>query len=220
MRERFSDSRGIENAQAGHLGQKIVRQAGPFHRRFTLRELDWPELRPMREPYRPRNHRRDARATKGISQPMPGKLVVRNLIKHYGDLEAVRGVSFDVADGEIFGLLGPNGAGKTTTVECIIGLRRPDGGSIELCGIDALNYPAAVKERIGVALQSTSLQDKITPREALTLFGSFYSKRVDIESRSPQAYSLIFVGGKSRCHIRFPLRRTAAAAGVGAGVCE
>jgi ABC-2 type transport system ATP-binding protein len=113
---------------------------------------------------------------------MPAKLVVRDLIKRYGNIDAVRGVSFDVADGEIFGLLGPNGAGKTTTVECIIGLRRPDGGSIELCGIDALNHPTAVRERVGVALQSTSLQDKITPREALTLFGSFYSRHMDADS--------------------------------------
>src|SRR5438874_7990124 len=95
-------------------------------------------------------------------------LIVDGLTKTYpGGVQAVRGVSFEVADGEIFGLLGPNGAGKTTTVECIIGLRRPDEGSITLCGIDALAHPSAVKERIGVALQSTSLQDKITPREAL-----------------------------------------------------
>jgi ABC-2 type transport system ATP-binding protein len=112
---------------------------------------------------------------------MPGKLVVMDLVKRYGDVEAVRGVSFEVADGEIFGLLGPNGAGKTSTVECIIGLRQPDSGSIQLCGFDALTNPDQVKERFGVALQSTALQDKITPREALTLFGSFYSKRVEVE---------------------------------------
>jgi ABC-2 type transport system ATP-binding protein len=111
---------------------------------------------------------------------MPAKLVVQDLVKRYGDVEAVRGVSFEVADGEVFGLLGPNGAGKTSTVECIIGLRRPDAGVIRLCGIDALMDPDHVKERIGVALQSTALQDKITPREALALFGSFYSKRVNV----------------------------------------
>ncbi|MDB5291495.1 MAG: hypothetical protein JWL69_2736 [Phycisphaerales bacterium] len=112
---------------------------------------------------------------------MPGKLVVQNLIKRYGDFEAVRGVSFEVAEGEIFGLLGPNGAGKTSTLECVVGLRRPDGGAIELCGIDAIARPAEVKHRIGVALQSTSLQDKITPREALALFSSFYPKRAGVE---------------------------------------
>jgi ABC-2 type transport system ATP-binding protein len=111
---------------------------------------------------------------------MPAKLVVRNLIKSYGNVEAVRGVDFEVADGEVFGLLGPNGAGKTTTIECIIGLRQPDGGQIELCGIDALASPKSVKQLTGVALQSTFLQDKITPREALKLFGSFYAKRADV----------------------------------------
>ncbi|HZK80506.1 MAG TPA: ABC transporter ATP-binding protein [Humisphaera sp.] len=105
-----------------------------------------------------------------------------DLVKRYGDVEAVRGVSFDVADGEVFGLLGPNGAGKTSTVECVIGLRRPDEGIIRLCGIDALTNPDEVKERIGVALQSTALQDKITPREALTLFGSFYSRHVEVKT--------------------------------------
>jgi ABC-2 type transport system ATP-binding protein len=99
---------------------------------------------------------------------------VRDLHKHYGNLHAVRGVSFEVAAGEIFGLLGPNGAGKTTTVECIIGLRDADTGAIEVCGIDARRRPAEVKQRIGAALQTTALQDKITPREALALFASFY----------------------------------------------
>jgi ABC-2 type transport system ATP-binding protein len=65
------------------------------------------------------------------------KVVVRDLRKRYGRLEAVRGVNLDVEEGEIFGLLGPNGAGKTTTVECLIGLREPDEGSIQICGIDA-----------------------------------------------------------------------------------
>ena len=106
-----------------------------------------------------------------------GKVVVENLIKRYGATEAVRGVSFEVRDGEIFGLLGPNGAGKTSTLECVIGLRVPDGGTIHVCGEDAVAQPDRVKRRIGAALQSTALQDKITPREALKLFGSFYPRR-------------------------------------------
>jgi len=112
---------------------------------------------------------------------MSAKVVVRNLRKRYGPVEAVRGVSFEIQDGEIFGLLGPNGAGKTTTLECLIGLREPDAGSIEVCGIDARVRPREVKQRIGAALQSTALQDKITPREALTLFGSFYARRTPAE---------------------------------------
>ena len=91
----------------------------------------------------------------------------------------MRGVSFEVREGEILGLLGPNGAGKTTTVECVIGLRDPDGGSIEICGLDARRRPREVKQKIGAALQTTALQDKITPREALELFGSFYERRAE-----------------------------------------
>jgi len=113
---------------------------------------------------------------------MPAKVVVRDLRKRYGEVEAARGVSFEIQDSEIFGLLGPNGSGKTTTVECVIGLREPDGGDIEVCGIDARRRPHDVKQKIGAALQTTALQDKITPREALTLFGAFYR-----DSEAPQA---------------------------------
>jgi ABC-2 type transport system ATP-binding protein len=102
------------------------------------------------------------------------KVKVQDLKKRYGGVEAAKGVSFDIRDGEIFGLLGPNGAGKTTTVECTIGLREPDEGSIEICGIDARRHPREARQKVGAALQTTSLQDKITPREALALFGSFY----------------------------------------------
>ena len=105
------------------------------------------------------------------------KVIVRDLKKRYDGVEAARGVTFEIEDGEIFGLLGPNGAGKTTTLECVIGLREPDAGTIEVCGIDARLRPREVKQKIGAALQTTSLQDKITPREALTLFASFYARR-------------------------------------------
>ena len=99
---------------------------------------------------------------------------VRMLNKRYGSVAAVRNVSFDVAPGEILGLLGPNGAGKTTTIECILGLRRPDSGAIMIDGIDALADRDRAKLRVGAQIQSASLQDKITPRQALRLFGSFY----------------------------------------------
>ncbi len=107
------------------------------------------------------------------------RVSVRDLEKRYGGIQAARGVSFTIEDGEIFGLIGPNGAGKTTTVECTIGLREPDAGSIEICGIDARQRPRDVKQKIGAALQTTALQDKITPREALALFGSFYRDRAN-----------------------------------------
>ena len=110
---------------------------------------------------------------------MPPKVIVQNLKKRYGAVEAARGVSFEVRDGEIFGLIGPNGAGKTTTVECLVGLREPDEGTVEICGIDARRRPREVKEKIGAALQTTALQDKITPREALALFGAFYHRKAE-----------------------------------------
>jgi ABC-2 type transport system ATP-binding protein len=113
---------------------------------------------------------------------MPNDLIVSGLLKKYGDVTALAGVSFSVAQGEIFGLLGKNGAGKTTAIECIVGLRRPDAGAVELCEIDALAFPNRTKEKIGVQLQATALQDKITPREALGLFASFYHRPADVGS--------------------------------------
>jgi ABC-2 type transport system ATP-binding protein len=101
-------------------------------------------------------------------------LCVRDLAKHYGPVEAVRGLSFDLVPGEIFGLLGPNGAGKTTTLECILGLRHPDAGTITVDGIDAIAHPERAKERVGAQIQPTTLQDQITPREALQFFAAFY----------------------------------------------
>jgi ABC-2 type transport system ATP-binding protein len=112
----------------------------------------------------------------------PSTIVVRNLKKSYGPVTAVAALSFEVHDGETFGLLGPNGAGKTTTVECLVGLRVPDQGDIFIGGLDARRHPREVRQRIGVMLQATSLQRKITPREALHGFGSFYDRREDIDA--------------------------------------
>src|SRR5437016_4413121 len=103
-------------------------------------------------------------------------LQVENLVKRYGDVEAVRGVSFAVEEGEVFGLLGPNGAGKTSTVEVLEGLRTPDGGRVSVCGLDPQRDSAALKHEIGAALQSTSLPDKLRVMEALRLFASFYNQ--------------------------------------------
>ena len=109
---------------------------------------------------------------------MPPKVIARDLRKRYGGVEAARGVSFEIQAGEIFGLLGANGAGKTTALECMLGLREPDSGTIEVCGFDARKDPREVKQRVGAALQSTALQDKLTPREALALFGTLYRQSV------------------------------------------
>src|SRR5438094_2785094 len=97
---------------------------------------------------------------------------VTELRKSYGGRAVVDGVSFTVEAGEIFGILGPNGAGKTTTVECIEGLRRPDGGSVRVFGLDPLRDAEALRERLGVQLQESQLPDKMKVREALTLYAS------------------------------------------------
>jgi len=104
-------------------------------------------------------------------------LRVENLIKRYGDVEAVRGVSFHVDEGEVFGLLGPNGAGKTSTIEVLEGLRNADGGTASVCGFNPATHADDLKHEIGAALQSTSLPDKIRVMEALRLFASFYKRR-------------------------------------------
>jgi ABC-2 type transport system ATP-binding protein len=101
---------------------------------------------------------------------------VRDVRKIYGEIRAVDGVSFEVARGEVFGLLGPNGAGKTTTVEMLEGLRVPDGGELEILGIDAIRRPDLLKERIGVTLQTAELYPKLTVVEVLDLFRSFYAR--------------------------------------------
>jgi ABC-2 type transport system ATP-binding protein len=108
-------------------------------------------------------------------------LAIQNLIKRYGELRAVDSVSFQIGPGEIFGLLGPNGAGKTSIVECALGLRLPDSGSVHIAGIDAQARPREARKRIGAVLQSTALQDAITPREALELFGTFYDHALPAE---------------------------------------
>ena len=97
------------------------------------------------------------------------------LRKRYGDILAVDGVSIAVEAGEIFGLLGPNGAGKTTTVEMIEGLRRPDAGTVHVLGHDLRTEVAAVRQRIGVQLQTTALFPRLTVREVLELFRTFYA---------------------------------------------
>jgi ABC-2 type transport system ATP-binding protein len=106
---------------------------------------------------------------------------VRELTKRYGAVQAVRDVSFEVAPGEIFGLLGPNGAGKTSILECLLGLRRPDSGTLEIDGVDAVGQPELAKARVGAQIQLASLQDKLTPREALGLFGSFYRDHAPVD---------------------------------------
>lgn len=110
---------------------------------------------------------------------MPAAIEVRNLHKKYDDNVAVDDVSFTVEQGEIFGILGPNGAGKTTTVECVEGLRKPDGGEIRVLGLDPRRDRAELTQRLGAQLQDGQLPDKMTVGEALRLYRSFYRRPAD-----------------------------------------
>ncbi|MGI5458110.1 ATP-binding cassette domain-containing protein [Streptomyces sp. CA-249302] len=104
---------------------------------------------------------------------------VSELRKSYGGRAVVDGVSFGVEEGEIFGILGPNGAGKTTTVECVEGLRVPDGGRVRVTGLDPVADHARVTRVLGAQLQESELQPKLTVREALEMYASFYPNPLD-----------------------------------------
>ena len=92
----------------------------------------------------------------------------------YGDLRAVDGVSFDVAEGEFFGILGPNGAGKTTTLEMLEGLRKPDGGTVTVLGQTPWPRNPALLPRLGVQLQASSFFERLTAREQIHTFAALY----------------------------------------------
>jgi ABC-2 type transport system ATP-binding protein len=141
-------------------------------------------------------------------------LRVEKLVKRYGEVEAVRGVSFDVEEGEVFGLLGPNGAGKTSTIEILEGLRNADGGRVTVCGFDPQVSPNELKHEIGATLQSTSLPDKLRVLEALRLFASFYKrrrnpeellKRFGLEEKRTAFYSQLSGGQKQRLALAMAL---------------
>ncbi|WP_416481387.1 ABC transporter ATP-binding protein [Streptomyces sp. CL12] len=110
---------------------------------------------------------------------MPSVIEVTDLRKSYGGRPVVDGVSFAVEEGEIFGILGPNGAGKTTTVECVEGLRVPDGGRIRVAGLDPVADHAKVAQTLGAQLQQSEIQAKLTVREALELYAALYPRPAD-----------------------------------------
>jgi ABC-2 type transport system ATP-binding protein len=139
---------------------------------------------------------------------------VENLYKNYGDVEALRGASFAVQEGEVFGLLGPNGAGKTTTVEILEGLRTADRGVARVCGLDPEKAGEKYKEIIGAVLQATSLPSKLRVREALDLFANFYPRRADVdqlmrrfqlEEKAHAFYSELSGGQKQRLALAMAL---------------
>jgi len=148
-----------------------------------------------------------------LTMPTP-VLQVENLVKRYGDVEAVRGVSFSVEEGEVFGLLGPNGAGKTSTIEVLEGLRVADGGGATVCGLDPQRNPNELKNEIGATLQATSLPEKLRVSEAIRLFAGFYKrtrnpndllKRFGLAEKRHSFYSQLSGGQKQRLALAMAL---------------
>ena len=108
-------------------------------------------------------------------------VVVHDLRKSYGAVDAVAGISFAVEQGEVFGLLGPNGAGKTTTVEILEGYRKRDGGEVTVLGVDPERGGSALRERIGVVLQSSELPAALTVREVHRMFAGYFAHPRDVD---------------------------------------
>ncbi|MFI6739465.1 ABC transporter ATP-binding protein [Nonomuraea sp. NPDC050451] len=139
---------------------------------------------------------------------------VRNLRKQYPKHLAVDDVSFEVAEGEIFGILGPNGAGKTTTVECVAGLRVPDGGTVRVAGLDPQLNRGELRRVLGMQLQSAALPDKIKVWEAMDLYASFYPdpadwsellERVGLGAKRDTAFKKLSGGQRQRLSVALAL---------------
>lgn len=139
---------------------------------------------------------------------------VHDLHKSYDAKSVVDGVSFSVEEGEIFAILGPNGAGKTTTVESIAGLRTPDSGRIEVFGFDPLDDRAEVRKRLGVQLQESRFQDRVTAREVVETFAALYSnplnasnllERLGLSDKADTKYAKLSGGQQQRLSIAVAL---------------
>ena len=141
-------------------------------------------------------------------------VTVQDLVKHYGNVKAVDGISFSVRRGEIFGIVGPNGAGKTTTIDCIAGMRRADSGSLDVLGINPVKDSMVLKRRIGIQQQESEIQDRLRLSEAMELFSSFYENTLDWETLLEQLslsdkkdsfYSALSGGQKKRFFVAMAL---------------
>jgi ABC-2 type transport system ATP-binding protein len=139
---------------------------------------------------------------------------VEKLHKTYGATVAVDDISFEVQEGEIFGMVGPNGAGKTTTIECLEGLRRPEGGTLRVLGLDPQHDGHALRTRCGMQLQQSNLPDRMKVWEALDLYSSFYAHAADwknlimqlgLEEKRNTAFAKLSGGQKQRVFIALAL---------------
>jgi ABC-2 type transport system ATP-binding protein len=129
---------------------------------------------------------------------MAPAILVRDLRKRYGPVEALQGISFDVEVGEVFGLLGPNGAGKTTAVEILEGYRRRDGGEATVLGHDPGRAERRFRERIGVVLQQSELWPQLTVREVVRIFAGYYPRRRDVD----EVIALVGLDDKVRARVK------------------
>ena len=139
---------------------------------------------------------------------------VSSLRKQYGNVVAVDDLSFEVERGTVFCIIGPNGAGKTTTIECLEGLRQPDGGSIQVAGLDPIADRSEFVQKIGVQLQDIGIPPRMKPREALTLFSALYhtkaeltelTGRMGLEECIARPYGSLSGGQKRRVNIALAL---------------
>jgi ABC-2 type transport system ATP-binding protein len=125
-------------------------------------------------------------------------IAVRDLRKTYGEHEALRGISFHIEEGEVFGLLGPNGAGKTTTVEILEGYRTRDGGEVDVLGSDPAHAGSAYRERIGVVLQQSQLWPNLTVSETHRMFAGYYERPRNVD----EVIQLVGLGEKRDARIK------------------
>jgi ABC-2 type transport system ATP-binding protein len=129
---------------------------------------------------------------------MSTAIVARDLRKSYDGVDALRGVTFEVQTGEVFGLLGPNGAGKTTTVEILEGYRRRDAGEVSVLGHDPANAPRELREHIGVVLQHSEFHPLLTVREVHRMFAGYYARPRNVD----EVVELVGLGQKRDARVR------------------